>query len=343
MVGTYNYNNNSKLIIYENNNGIWGNWTEKILEDTNSLTKIKEATIKKAGKTNLFIHSKAYYSSKLFYSTDTGKNWNLFPNIFSISYNSSTSIFPVSDSLVYLYSHNSFYKVNLEKMNVDSTEIISKDSIADYIITNMEFIDDLNGFVQIRKKGDSAENDTLWSKFYFLKTTDGGNYWSRTGNIRLGSTFYIHYYYKDDFIIKGISSTYDLLETTDLGENWKIKRRNLKDSTLPMFFESIYPIIYGSKYLLRSSNGLQIFNTTPNLVEFQVEGVELAVFPNPVTSSFSLTQIPEGTYSYEIYDIFGIKHKEGKIENEINVEFLPSGIYFLKLNNQAKPIKFVKI
>lgn len=70
---------------------------------------------------------------------------------------------------------------------------------------------------------------------------------------------------------------------------------------------------------------------------------KLSIFPNPVISSFSLTRIPAGVMTFEIYDSFGIKLIEGKLENEINVEFLPSGLYFLKLNNQGEPIKFIKI
>lgn len=70
---------------------------------------------------------------------------------------------------------------------------------------------------------------------------------------------------------------------------------------------------------------------------------EFAIYPNPVASAFSLANIPEDAYNFEIYDCFGIKQSEGKVDEEINVEYLPSGIYFLKLNKKSKPIKFIKL
>lgn len=77
---------------------------------------------------------------------------------------------------------------------------------------------------------------------------------------------------------------------------------------------------------------------------------EFLIFPNPTSDKLTLSQIPDGSVSYEIFDIFGGRvlsapslrdtPQEGNLE--IDVSKLLSGIYFLKLNNQP-PVKFVKI
>jgi ligand-binding sensor domain-containing protein len=112
---------------------------------------------------------------------------------------------------------------------------------------------------------------------------------------------------------------------------------------------TIYSIVidkYDNKWIGTYGGGLAVYREGGVVGVKDIlkdENTNLLLYPNPVYTKFSLSQIPEGALSFEIFDILGIKRLEGKIENEINVEFLPSGIYFLKLNNLAKPIKFVKM
>lgn len=73
------------------------------------------------------------------------------------------------------------------------------------------------------------------------------------------------------------------------------------------------------------------------------KGEELHIFPNPVSSCFSISHLPEEAYNFQIYDCFGIKQCEGYVERENNIEYLPSGVYFLKLNNQSKLKKLIKL
>lgn len=75
-------------------------------------------------------------------------------------------------------------------------------------------------------------------------------------------------------------------------------------------------------------------------------------FPNPTSVKLTLSNIPDGAMSFEIFDIFGVivlstpsslsdaTPQEGNYE--IDVSGLTSGIYFLKLNNQ-QPVKFIKL
>ncbi|OGU57865.1 MAG: hypothetical protein A2X64_10240 [Ignavibacteria bacterium GWF2_33_9] len=122
----------------------------------------------------------------------------------------------------------------------------------------------------------------------------------------------------------------------------------------PLPNDNVYSLAidnYGNKWIGTYGGGLAVYR------KGGVVGVkdiisnynsDLQFYPNPVFSTFSLSQIPEGSVKFEIFDIFGnrvlsveIMH-ESSLQN-IDVSFLPAGIYFLKFNNQSKPIKFMKI
>jgi hypothetical protein len=80
----------------------------------------------------------------------------------------------------------------------------------------------------------------------------------------------------------------------------------------------------------------------PNSIKDERFAVSIA-YPNPVSTSFSLSEIPAEAFSYEIFDNLGTKRGEGLLGKEIEVSFLPSGIYFLKLNTSLRPLKFIKL
>jgi hypothetical protein len=72
----------------------------------------------------------------------------------------------------------------------------------------------------------------------------------------------------------------------------------------------------------------------------------LLLFPNPTSDKLTLSQIPDGTVSYEIFDIFGERvlsvETIHELSLQIDVSSLQTGVYFLKLNNQP-PVKFIKL
>lgn len=64
--------------------------------------------------------------------------------------------------------------------------------------------------------------------------------------------------------------------------------------------------------------------------------------PNPTSDKLTISEIPYGAFSYEIYDYLGLKVQLGALVKEIDISFLSVGVYFLKLNNYP-PLKFIKI
>jgi len=138
--------------------------------------------------------------------------------------------------------------------------------------------------------------------------------------------------------------------------NWN---SNPLDSTSEHSIFDVLDLSNGNLLLtVLSNNGMKIefLEIKPKLTsnneneEFIIKSL---LYPNPAIDKLTFFQIPNGTVSYEIFDIFGERvlstpsslrdatPQEGNFK--IDVSFLPPGIYFLKLNNQVKPIKFVKI
>ncbi len=77
-------------------------------------------------------------------------------------------------------------------------------------------------------------------------------------------------------------------------------------------------------------------------VQNKLKGIVLSLYPNPVTDFLYLSDLTANARNYEIYDQLGIKVSGGIIANEIDVSTLPTGIYFVKIENE-KPMKFMKV
>lgn len=84
----------------------------------------------------------------------------------------------------------------------------------------------------------------------------------------------------------------------------------------------------------------------PLSVNQNVNSDLIIISPNPTFEKLTISQIPDGAVSYEIYDIFGNRvlsvETIHELSPQIDVSMFSPGIYFLKLNNK-NPIKFVKI
>lgn len=74
----------------------------------------------------------------------------------------------------------------------------------------------------------------------------------------------------------------------------------------------------------------------------EYSNLKVKIFPNPTTSCFEIEFSKHNTIEYIIHDLFGQKVKHGTVSSGdvINIEELPSGIYFLILGQEG--LKIVK-
>jgi hypothetical protein len=89
----------------------------------------------------------------------------------------------------------------------------------------------------------------------------------------------------------------------------------------------------------------------------ETDGEPLILYPNPAIDYITAAYLPDSTYdettpSYEIYNILGIKVADGELQKtdsqhfqkEIPIQNLPSGVYFVVINNRRRLVtgKFQK-
>ncbi|OGU55844.1 MAG: hypothetical protein A2X64_11430 [Ignavibacteria bacterium GWF2_33_9] len=72
----------------------------------------------------------------------------------------------------------------------------------------------------------------------------------------------------------------------------------------------------------------------------------LSLYPNPATSTITLTGVSEGVSECEIYDVLGekvmtIETRSNVSLQQIDVSALPPGVYFVKVGDLGQ--KFVKM
>ena len=83
--------------------------------------------------------------------------------------------------------------------------------------------------------------------------------------------------------------------------------------------------------------------TTVSIANKEYSYFKIKIYPNPTTSCFQVEFSKSNNIEYIIYDLFGQKVKHGTVSSGdvINIEGLPSGIYFLNLGQQ-EGLKIVK-
>jgi hypothetical protein len=79
---------------------------------------------------------------------------------------------------------------------------------------------------------------------------------------------------------------------------------------------------------------------TTHVKEFDETLQRVSVFPNPTNNLLYINSV----VNYKIYDVFGNVCLSGKNSNDINVEGLKNGVYFIEISslNSTKKLKFVK-
>jgi hypothetical protein len=119
-------------------------------------------------------------------------------------------------------------------------------------------------------------------------------------------------------------------------------------------------------YLVRASNGNCATASLPVWVQIltsnksnaiETESQPLILYPNPASDQITAAYLPDSTddesiLTYEVYNAIGLKMAEGELEKtdsqhfqkEIPIQNLPSGVYFVVINNRRRLVtgKFQK-
>jgi len=84
-------------------------------------------------------------------------------------------------------------------------------------------------------------------------------------------------------------------------------------------------------------------STPSGIIDIAKEEKEIIVYPNPANNILSIVS-DKDIVSYEIFSITGQKIKRGKYSEQININELTYGLYFIRVNmkNISKTLKFIK-
>lgn len=335
---------NGSLVLFENNNGIRGEWKQVNIYDS-VVTNYTETYLyyNENNKNKLFLYAYSRGSnSYIFISEDRGNTWFKSKIILPFSF-ADKRLLVISNDILYTSSYKDFIKINLLTNEIQTTEVIKDSTNAHlYFISNLIFKDEKNGIIEVSGE-DFIENDSLKSKLSYYQTKDGGDTWQKISEFSLLGGFYNNYfYYTNNNILKAFNDNYELIESKDFGESWIINHINLKKG-VPLSLMGYSPIVEGEKYLVISNVKVYEFNEQVNSINERKEDIDdFILCPNPSNGNIYLHNINERSKSFEIINQLGISLIKGNIANEIDVSALPAGIYFLKIDNE-KVKKFIKI
>lgn len=158
------------------------------------------------------------------------------------------------------------------------------------------------------------------SNINFIHTTDSLNI--------ISSNFYMdnfNYYF---WYMEGFCNDYNILPKKTIYQPFEIIE---SDST-----------ILGWVRLKQENNHLIICDyayTQPFLTDIETYNLkEINIYPNPFKNEISIKLTKTSDYSIEVYNIDGKKVYSSFSQNsfDVNLSFLPSGIYILNINNESE-------
>lgn len=109
--------------------------------------------------------------------------------------------------------------------------------------------------------------------------------------------------------------------------------------TVTPVVSAIYGVFGGVDSLDCVNSGTILINVSPCIGIAELENDEFKVYPNPANDIIYLeTENTNENLFISIIDMYGREVKQSKLQKEINVEDLASGIYVLKIYNSSKEI-----
>lgn len=112
---------------------------------------------------------------------------------------------------------------------------------------------------------------------------------------------------------------------------------NLSDDGSPVWVDGGYIYYVGLDPILgRQMFKYRVDELTTSTISSTID--EILIYPNPTSNLLNIDGLSQST-SYEIYDSYGQSMMAGEVSKSIDVQSLPTGIYFLELN--GKMHKFI--
>ncbi|HEY6161003.1 MAG TPA: YCF48-related protein [Bacteroidia bacterium] len=130
-----------------------------------------------------------------------------------------------------------------------------------------------------------------------------------------------------------------IYKTSDGGNTW-----SLDDSLCCDWLTSVCHVSRDIGYCVGGHGRILKINNASGIHTMLTES-ELAIYPDPVIDIIHLSCVSCKYTTYEIYNAYGQKVLEGKYRENLDVENIAQGIYFLRLISTGDPVtcKFVKV
>ena len=286
----------------------------------------------KGNGSSLFI-THSFIGDQLFRSTDLGENWDLLQlpdSAEQIIQDESGNIMAV------LFGPNTTFENEIH---------YSTDNGANWVLLDNELINFSSSivllythanqnFVQIENKIYEIELATETLTEIPIPFSGPNNFDLQFRRNDLGEMFYI-------------DSNFNLYKSVDEGQNWVNLEKptgvpNAYTSSLGFGFDEIPFVIFKAYNSTSELQGIYYYGEEILSVEEIFSPSDLVVFPNPSKSNLNVFTTFRG--AYYLFDSVGKLVVKGEIRNEmekINVQSLPKGIYFLKLENGSS-VKILK-
>ena len=183
----------------------------------------------------------------------------------------------------------------------------------------------------------------------FLSTFDGGNNWPSV-SIPMKEVNCVSFRSANEGYIVGTSSQTicTIAKTTDLGKTWTYFNTGINGTLYNIgFVNDSIAIVSGSNGILLRWNFKQtIFTGVNNSSE--VNNI-YSIYPNPTSNklNFSYNRNLKTNFDLSITNLLGqviFTQYNFKLEDEMDISFLPEGIYCLKIENESgqRLFKFIK-
>jgi len=309
-------------------------------------------------------------------TTNGGIKWDTIPTLPALTYISvcfptknTGYILPMSDTSTYKTTDggNTWIKQpNLISGSAANGAIYFTDSLTGYVASggiakttdggNSWVMQDSSGYYGSTEYFTSicfSAPDTGYAVAYYgsiYKTVNGGNHWIKqvTGTSPHTSLYSVFFtstnvgYAAGGDAINGAPNR--IFKTTDGGANWvqQTTPSNNMDLLFSLFFtkpDTGYALGIGGTILKTVNGGFTDINQIHSL------NSTITIYPNPVQNTLNIKAETYDTYNYKIVNTLGEFILQGTCQQNINVNTLPKGIYFLQLYQQNKLMysnKFLK-